>query len=345
MKLQISTLIAFCALLACTCSCREPSSPIVEIQYLFEDFPYNECHAATIVITPEGTKLVAFFGGTEEYKDDVDIYLCRQEAGDSVWSAPVRVVDGEHACQNPVLFCPDDSRVLLFYKIGTSVPEWTGKVMESVDDGLSWKEVQTLEKGMFGPVKNQAVKLSSGRIVSPSSDESGGKWTVHFEISDDNCANWRKVGPVEADDTIAVIQPAILTCSNGSLLALCRSKNGKIAFSRSYDEGDSWSRIELMDFPNNNSGIDAVTLPDGRFVLVCNPTGMVPGRWGGPRTPLCVFVSSDEGASWEKIATLESEEGKRFSYPTVICDPSEPNVVHIVYTWNRERIKYARITL
>lgn len=320
-----------------------PSAPVVVTQDLFKEIPVRQCHAATIEITSAGTRLVSFFGGTKELVDDVDIYLCRQEAGDTAWSAPVKIVDGVRACQNPVLFRPDDSRVLLFYKTGNKIAEWRGLVTGSVDDGLTWSEPDSLPAGLFGPIKNQPVKLASGRVISPSSDESG-RWTAHFEISDDSCRSWRKVGPVKADDSLDVIQPAVLTCRDGSLLALCRSRNGKIAATRSRDDGESWSRMELTDFPNNNSGLDATTLPDGRFVLVCNPTGMRPGKKSGPRTPLGVFVSSDEGYTWDHVATLETEPGE-FSYPTVICDPSESDVVHIVYTWKRERIKYARIKL
>lgn len=107
----------------------------------------------------------------------------------------------------------------------------------------------------------------------------------------------------------------------------------------STDNGESWSKMELLKLPNNNSGLDAVTLKDGRFALVCNPVTNSPGHRSGPRTPLCLMISKD-GINWEKVATLEGEEGE-YSYPAII--QGKDGTLHIVYTWRRELIKYARI--
>jgi predicted neuraminidase len=51
----------------------------------------------------------------------------------------------------------------------------------------------------------------------------------------------------------------------------------------SQDQGASWSKMELTSLPNPNSGIDALSLADGRHLVVYNHTGIVPGRWGGLR--------------------------------------------------------------
>jgi alpha-L-rhamnosidase len=51
-----------------------------------------------------------------------------------------------------------------------------------------------------------------------------------------------------------------------------------------------------------------------------------------------VAVSSD-GKTWEAALTLEDEPGKQFSYPAVI--QTRDGLVHITYTWKRERIKHA----
>ena len=42
---------------------------------------------------------------------------------------------------------------------------------------------------------------------------------------------------------------------------------------------------------------------------------------------------------WHDALTLEEGEGE-FSYPSMIESDGE---LHIVYTWNRQRIKYARV--
>ena len=49
------------------------SSPgLISRQFIYERAPFPECHASTIVETPEGL-VAAWFGGTEEKHPDVGI--------------------------------------------------------------------------------------------------------------------------------------------------------------------------------------------------------------------------------------------------------------------------------
>jgi predicted neuraminidase len=56
------------------------------------------------------------------------------------------------------------------------------------------------------------------------------------------------------------------------------------------------------------------------------------------RSPLNVAISKD-GKHWHQVLTLEDEPAKEFSYPAVI--QTSDGLVHITYTWKRERIKHA----
>ncbi|EBF7887097.1 hypothetical protein C6Z18_25280, partial [Salmonella enterica] len=87
--------------------------------------------------------------------------------------------------------------------------------------------------------------------------------------------------------------------------------------------------------PNNNSGIDLVSMQDGTLILALNP---VNGNWG-KRYPLSLIASQDNGESWLPLLDLESDRGE-YSYPAII---SEGSVVHITYTWNRKNIVYCRL--
>jgi predicted neuraminidase len=95
--------------------------------------------------------------------------------------------------------------------------------------------------------------------------------------------------------------------------------------------------IYPTEMPNNNSGIDCVKLADGRIALLCNP---ISKNWG-PRTPLSLFISEDNGQTFKKELDLETDEGG-FAYPSVV---ESSGCLHIVYTYNRKKIVHAVIEI
>jgi predicted neuraminidase len=113
------------------------------------------------------------------------------------------------------------------------------------------------------------------------------------------------------------------------LQAVGRTRQGKVFAISSEDAGKTWGTMSLLDIPNPSSGTDAVTLRDGRHVLVCNPVAK-------GRTPLAVFISPD-GRDWKQAVVLENEPGE-YSYPAVI--QTADGKIHITYTWKRQRIKH-----
>lgn len=255
------------------------------------------------------------------------------------------------ACWNPVLFqIPGEKELMLFFKIGSSVGDWTGWVTRSTDGGKTWSQREPLPEGILGPIKNKPEYIN-GRIISPSSREGKG-WRAWIEISDDKGKTWHTAGALPTDsavrtdrtepEPIYAIQPSILRHADGRLQILCRTRNAKIATSWSDDNGDTWSPVTLIDMPNNNSGTDAVTMADGRHVLIYNDFATLPGTPKGVRTPLCVAVSKD-GLHWENVVTLEDSPVSQYSYPSII--QGKDGKLHAVYTWRRQRVKYAKLDL
>jgi predicted neuraminidase len=116
------------------------------------------------------------------------------------------------------------------------------------------------------------------------------------------------------------------------LIALGRSTQGKIFEIESNDLGNTWGTIRLGSLPNPNSGTDAVTLKDGRHLLIYNHTPK-------GRSPLNLAISKD-GLTWQAALVLESEKGE-YSYPAIIQTPD--GKVHVTYTWKREKVKHAVI--
>lgn len=126
----------------------------------------------------------------------------------------------------------------------------------------------------------------------------------------------------------------------GGIQAIARTRNRALASTWSNDNGKTWSDLKLLELPNNNSGTDAVTLQNGTHLLVYNHV-LPPGDLAkGPRTPLNLSVSKD-GIHWNAALILEDSKISQYSYPSII--QSADGMVHVVYTWRRERIKYVKI--
>jgi hypothetical protein len=210
-------------------------------------------------------------------------------------------------------------------------------VRTSRDDGRTWSEARRLPDGVLGPVKNKPVLLDDGTLISGSSTETPdteNAWRVHFERSTDNGETWTIVRPAPATPgpEIGAIQPSILVHKDGRLQAVGRSRSRRVFETWSSDKGKTWGPVTLTTLPNPSAGTDAVTLRDGRHLIVYNHTER-------GRSPLNVALSRD-GKTWESVVVLESEPGE-YSYPAVIQAPD--GLVHITYTWKRERIKHVVI--
>lgn len=325
---------------------ENPAVQVQEFVYPLDDKPTPQCHASTVEVS-NGVPVASWFGGTHEKNDDVGIWVSRRINGN--WTRPVEVADGVQAdgsrypSWNPVLFKPKDGPLYLYYKVGPNPKTWWGLYITSNDDGQTWSDPVRLPDGILGPIKNQPIQLENGTILSPSSLETeSGEWTIHLETSTDGGKTWDSSGPLNDPKAFKAIQPAILRYANGKMQMLSRTGNDVISQNWSPDQGKTWDEMKATNLPNPNSGIDAVTLGDGRQLLVYNPTKK---NWGN-RVPLSLAISTD-GESWRKVLDLEpvrehtNSEEEEYSYPTIIQAPD--GKVHIVYTWNRRTVKYMEL--
>jgi predicted neuraminidase len=323
-----------------------------ELIYQLDNKPTPQVHASSLVETPEGL-VAAFFAGTHERHPDVGIRVSRLENGQ--WTWPEEVANGvqndtlRYPCWNPVLFRPEGGPLMLFYKVGPSPTTWWGMLITSQDEGKTWTSPQKLGEDpaighLLGPIKNKPVQLDDGTIVCPSSieisEDGDVRWMVHFEITRDSGKSWEVIGPVNDGIAFDAIQPSILTHADGRLQVLCRTRQDVIAESWSEDNGRTWSEVRATSLPNPNSGTDAVTLKDGRHLLIYNHSTKE-GEEPKGRNILNLAIS-ENGQDWEPVMTLENEPIKAgYAYPAII--QSSDGRVHVTYTYNRESVKYAVI--
>ena len=164
-------------------------------QFLYEQASFPQCHASTIVELPNGDLLAAYFGGLHENNPDVCIWVSRKPKGHDQWDKPILAADGvfllgtddariagvdntttkatagpiiprkgwdidqmrRKACWNPVLFQMPDGELLLFFKVGVKVADWTGWLVRSKDGGKTWSEREPLKEGFLGPIKSMGA--------------------------------------------------------------------------------------------------------------------------------------------------------------------------------------------
>ncbi|HKX29963.1 MAG TPA: sialidase family protein [Blastocatellia bacterium] len=315
---------------------------LISSEFIYETAPFPSCHASTIAES-NGRLVAAWFGGTKERHPDVGIWVSRHE--DGRWTAPVEVANGVESPEkryptwNPVLHQPRRGPLLLFYKVGPSPSTWWGMMMTSSDGGKTWGKPRRLPDGIAGPIKNKPLELGDGELLCPSSTEDHG-WRVHFERTADLGQTWQRTEPINDGQEFAVIQPTLFVHEGGRLQALFRSRQGKIVESWSADRGRTWSGLRATSLPSPSTGIDGLTLKDGRHLLVYNHVEPEPGK-SGPRAPLNVAVSAD-GKTWQAALVLEpGPPTAEYSYPAVI--QTGDGLVHITYTWYRKKIKHVVI--
>ena len=320
-----------------------PTKSVLKTEFLYsaETAPTVSCHASTIVETKDGL-VAAWFGGTYEKHPDVGIWFARHV--DGKWSVPVEVANGvespekRHPCWNPILFQPTREAggklsekplpLMLFYKVGPSPDTWWGMLISSNDAGRTWSKPRQLPDGILGPIKNKPIQLPNGDILSGTSSEHAG-WRVHFERSSDLGQTWTASAPINDGKQIGAIQPSFLVHKDGRLQAVGRTQQKHVFEVSSTDGGLTWGPLTLASLPNPNAGTDAVTLADGRHLIVYNHTPR-------GRSPLNVAVSTD-GKEWQAALVLESDPGE-YSYPAII--QTSDGLVHITYTWKRKIVKH-----
>lgn len=334
--------------------------------FIFEEEKYfNQCHASTLTMMPDGRIMSAWFAGTAEGYQDTAIWGAFLSG--KKWTEPSRLVKVNGLAHwNPVLFTTPQNKVILYFKTGDKPSSWKtweaeikdGKVVE---DSIFMVKKDDIDDNVYprGPVRCKPIVLSNGKWLAPSSVEKtigykmrdvpslSGKmerslveWKSFVDISENNGITWKMSELIDFDREKfgedgkygGVIQPTVWESTNGGTHMFLRSTAEKIFRSDSCDYGKTWSMAYPTTLPNNNSGID-VSVFNGVLFLVYNP---VNENWGS-RTPISIKFSFDNGKMWLKDVDLEKDPWGSFSYPSVI---TIPNGIALTYTWNRRNIVY-----
>ncbi len=174
----------------------------------------------------------------------------------------------------------------------------------------------------------QPTILPGGRTLLPLYSD-GFSFSL-VAISDDQGDNWRPSLPIVGPGNI---QPAIVCKKDGTLVAYMRD-NGpppkRVMISESKDNGYTWSVAQDTEIPNPGASVDAISLKNGRWVMVYNDTER-------GRNNIAVSLSDDEGKTWKWTKYLEKHEDGSYSYPCMI--QSKDGKIHISYSYHLDKQK------
>lgn len=306
----------------------------------------TQCHASNLLLLKNGALLCAWFGGTQEGKSDISIYLARKARGSKSWSDAKKVThDNSRSEQNPVLHETPSGEIWLLYTSQYAGDQDSAVVKRQIssDSGLSWSEPRILfnEPGTF--IRQPVVSLEDGALVVPTfkcRSEPGLRWVGNDDISAvrvsrDQGKTWsERVVP----DSFGAVHMAIRKLKDQSYLALFRSRWADHVYLSTSTDGIDWSTPTPTDLPNPNAGICFDVLPTGRILAVYNHSSKANAKgrreglyddivdaddvrktqgaqhagkeafWGAPRAPLSLAWSDDNGKTW-RHRILEDGDG------------------------------------
>ncbi|MBF6557618.1 MAG: exo-alpha-sialidase [Acidimicrobiales bacterium] len=292
-----------------------------------------QCHCASVVALPDGSLFAAWFAGAFETAPDQAILGATLPAGEERWSAPRELVDTpDRADGQPVPWLAPDGKLWLFFVTLDGVDWTSARLLRRVspDMGRTWGESMPIVEEPGWMVRSRSLLARDGAILLPAYEERTRRSAVLR--SNDGGEHWVRGAAIATP--AGNIHPTLLRRRDGALDAYLRSR-GRMWRATSDDDGRTWAPAEPTPIPNPDSGFDVIRTRDGALVLAYDDSDSL-------RTPLRLARSTDEGASWEPLATLEDELAE-FSYPVLAEDGA--GRVHCLYTARRTEIREATVDL
>ncbi len=188
-------------------------------------------------------------------------------------------------------------------------------------DGLRAQLDDKLLQRLGWQPRCKPTQLPGGRILLPLYSDT---FSISLmAISDDAGKSWKASGALVG---FGNIQPSVLRRNDGTLVAYMRENGGRqrIRIAESKDEGTTWGKVESSKLSNPGSGLDALRLASGNWLLVYNDT--IRGR-----SSLAVSLSEDEGKTWMHTRHLERHDAGSYHYPAVV--QGSDGTIHVVYSY------------
>ncbi|MFC1636181.1 sialidase family protein [Planctomycetota bacterium] len=222
-----------------------------------------------------------------------------------------------------------DGKIALFYLRKTSKEDCRPLMCISNDEAQTWSRPTvciTDKVGYYVLNNDRAVQLQHGRIILPvarhqgpgqSLDRAG---VIMCYLSDDSGKSWRRSkdafkGYAPDGRRITVQEPGVVELNDGRLMMFIRTDAGSQYICFSEDGGETWSKTQPSNLASPLSPATIERSPwTGDLLCVWNDHSGVHPYPAGKRTPLCLAVSKDEGATWSQSRILEDNPDGWYCY-------------------------------
>jgi hypothetical protein len=268
-----------------------------------------------------------FTGGTG---DHASAYLAGRYSNDGgkTWTKEDVIIlpnEGGMNIMSVSLLRLNSGELALFYLRKNSESDCIPFMRISTDEAITWSEpIRCMDADGYHVVNNDRfVQLQNDRIIFPaalhktvqSELEATGQIMCYY--SDDNGKNWIKSQQIANPKNVVLQEPGIIELKNGKIMLFCRTDSGVQYFSFSDDHGETWSPVEPGNIKSPLSPASIERIPaTGDLLLVWN-NNYEPVRDGGKRTPYNLAISKDEGETWQKIKTIESDPAGWYCYTAI----------------------------
>ena len=224
-------------------------------------------------------------------------------------------------------------------------------------DGRHWSEPKPVlnahDEPLKGVLEQDVRELPDGRLLTAVHRQPGLIAKPYYTDDPLGVRGWTE-GTMDnldyKEEISRELEPSWYTRADGSIVMIFRDQGGShhIIAASSTDNGESWSRPVLTNFPDSRAKQSAGNLPDGTAFVVNNPSG------NKTRIPLTLTLS-DNGHYFDQAYWLRSGgnnlqkqrfEGRYkragYSYPKSYRDDK---YLYVAYATNKEDIEITRVPL
>lgn len=310
---------------------KKASEQPCEILYRTADGKYGESirkfqGCPSIAVTPKGRIYAAWYSGgrCEPHMENYNILSYSDDSGNT-WTQNLLVIPSSlERCVQALdiqLWISPVGTLYVFWVQNNTVPAGEGVAGYTIDgyvfnDAIhaEWfivcgepdAGIPVFSEPVYmdmGFLRCKPVVLTSGRWLLFNYDQTNDRYG--YSISDDGGKTFShrygaKKIPTPFDEAMAY------QLSDGSIRMLARTSVGRLAESRSYDDGETWSEAEITELLNPNTRFFISRTPSGRILLINNDHET-------DRRNMTVYLSEDEGMTWKYKRNIDGRSG--VSYP------------------------------